>query len=201
MPSARTIPIRSSTPECVKTGKPLYASEDGPWRGDWPGACTLAKTYNRNYILGRMTKTVIWSLISSYYDILPLPNSGPMKALEPWSGHYEVQPAIWAIAHTTQFAQPGWKYLDSGCGTLEGQGSYVTLRSPGGRSRRLQHHRRDGRRPRRRRPLFSTSAADCRRGRCTFGGRTSGASSSSLPTWASPEARCGSPWSPVRSIR
>ena len=93
-PSRRTIPIFVSTPECVKTAKPLFASEDGPWRGDWAGACTLAKTYNRDYIEGRMTKTVIWSLISSYYAILPLPNSGPMKALEPWSGHYEVQPAI-----------------------------------------------------------------------------------------------------------
>ncbi len=126
-------PHAHSTPECVKTNKPLFASEDGPWRGDWPGACTLAQAYNRNYIVGRMTKTVIWSLISSYYDILPLPNSGPMKALEPWSGHYEVQPAIWAIAHTTQFTQPGWKYLDSGCGMLKGEGSYVALRSPGGR--------------------------------------------------------------------
>ena len=126
-------PHSESTPECVKTNKPLFASEDGPWRGDWSGACTLAKTFNRNYIACRMTKTVIWSLISSYYDILPLPNSGPMKALEPWSGHYEVQPAIWAIAHTTQFAQPGWKYLDSGCGMFKGQGSYVTLRSPNDR--------------------------------------------------------------------
>ena len=35
-----------------------------------------------------------------------------MKANTPWSGNYELQPALWAIAHTTQFAQPGWKYLD-----------------------------------------------------------------------------------------
>ena len=70
----------------------------------------LAKAFNRNYVSGRMTKTVIWSLITSYYDNLPLPGSGPMKANTPWSGHYEVQPALWAIAHTTQFAKPGWKY-------------------------------------------------------------------------------------------
>ncbi len=136
MPSAHIIRAGIRRRSAWQTGKPLYASEDGPWRGDWPGACALAKTFNRNYITGRMTKTVIWSLVSSYYDILPLPNSGPMKALEPWSGHYEVQPAIWAIAHTTQFAQPGWKYLDSGCGTLQGQGSYVTLRSPDGQAGR-----------------------------------------------------------------
>jgi len=119
-----------STPECVRTAKPLFASEDGPWRGDWAGACALARAYNRNYIEGRMTKTVIWSLISSYYAILPLPNSGPMKALQPWSGHYEVQPAIWVIAHTTQFTRPGWRYLDGACSLLPGQGSYVALRSP-----------------------------------------------------------------------
>ena len=191
-----------STPECVQTAKPLFASEDGPWRGDWPGACTLAKSYNRNYIEGKITKTVIWSLISSYYDILPLPNSGPMKAIEPWSGHYEVQPAIWAIAHTTQFAQPGWRYLDSACGLLPGEGSYVTLRSPGREqvaaiTASLPRRSTPGRRKR----WFSGSAEDCRRGRCTFGGRTSGASSSSLPTSPSVGMRRGSRWSRARSTR
>lgn len=121
-----------STASARATGKRLYDSEDGPWRGDWPGAAALAKMYNRNYIEGRMTKTVIWSLVTSYYDILPLPNSGPMLAKEPWSGHYEVQPALWAIAHTTQFAQTGWRYLDSSCGFLPDGGSYVALRGPRG---------------------------------------------------------------------
>jgi hypothetical protein len=120
----------ASTPEAKKTGKPLWASEDGPWRGDWEGARWLAKIFNRNYAVGRMTKTVIWSLITSYYDNLPIPGSGPMKANRPWSGSYEVQPGIWAIAHTTQFAQPGWQYLDSSCGLLSGGGSFVTLRDP-----------------------------------------------------------------------
>ena len=37
--------------------------------------------------------------------------------------------AIWATAHTTQFAQPGWQYLDSASGYLPEKGSYVSLRS------------------------------------------------------------------------
>ena len=123
-------PHSKSTAEALQTGKPLWASEDGPWRGDWAGACKLARAFNRNYIEGKMTKTIIWSLITSYYDLLPLPNSGPMMAKEPWSGHYEVQPALWAIAHTTQFAHPGWRYIDSGCGPLAGGGSCVALRGP-----------------------------------------------------------------------
>jgi len=123
-------PHFKSNAEALQTGKPLWASEDGPWRGDWQGAGVLARAFNRNYIEGKMTKTIIWSLITSYYDILPLPNSGPMTAKEPWSGHYEVQPALWAMAHTTQFAHPGWRYVDGACGLLEGGGSFVTLRGP-----------------------------------------------------------------------
>lgn len=115
-----------------RSGKPVWANEDGPWAGDWYGATKLAKLYNRSYIEGRMTRVVTWSLITSYYDILPLPGSGLMRAVEPWSGHYEVQPGIWAAAHTTQFAEPGWSYVDSGCGYLKGHGSYVTLRSAAG---------------------------------------------------------------------
>jgi len=123
-------PTYVSTPLARVCGKPIWASEDGPWRGDWRGAEELAKMYNRNYLVGRMTKTEIWSPVSSYYDNLPLPGSGLMKANTPWSGHYEVQPTIWATAHTTQFAQPGWQYIDRACGYLNGNGSYVTLKAP-----------------------------------------------------------------------
>jgi len=116
-----------------KIGKPIWDSEDGPWRGDWEGACSLAKIYNRNYISGRMTSTQNWSPITSYYDALEIPGTGLMKANTPWSGHYEVQPAIWAVAHTAQFTKPGWKYIDSGCGLLNSAGSYLTLKSPDGK--------------------------------------------------------------------
>jgi hypothetical protein len=87
--------------------------------------------YNRNYIEGGFTKTEIWSPITSYYDILAAPNSGLMYANTPWSGYYNVQGTIWATAHTTQFAQPGWQYLESASGLLPERGSYVSLKSPG----------------------------------------------------------------------
>jgi hypothetical protein len=79
-----------------------------------------------------MTKTEIWSPVTSYYDNLAAPHSGLMYANTPWSGHYDVQSTIWITAHTTQFAQPGWKYIDQACGYLPGKGTYVTLRSPSG---------------------------------------------------------------------
>jgi hypothetical protein len=58
-----------------------------------------------------------------------------MKANSPWSGHYDVQPGIWVTAQTTQFAQPGWQYLDGATGLFKDPQdnvtrSYVTLKSP-----------------------------------------------------------------------
>jgi hypothetical protein len=124
-----------------KSGKPVWSSEDQPDSSaiqilsrDWKiGGRSLAKLYNRNYLEGAFTKTEIWSPVTSYYDISPAPNSGLMYANTPWSGHYNVQGAIWATAHTTQFAQPGWQYLDSASGYLPEQGSYVALKSRSGK--------------------------------------------------------------------
>ena len=130
----------TTTHEAKAIGKPLWSSEDQPNSGggpivsrDWNiGGRILAKRYNRNYLEGALTKTEIWSPVTSYYDNLAAPNSGLMYANTPWSGYYDVQGAIWATAHTTQFAQPGWQYLDSSSGFLPGAGSYVALKAPTG---------------------------------------------------------------------
>jgi hypothetical protein len=133
----------------LDSGKSLWSSEDQPFdesgvilQRDWkPGARIWAKILNTNYIDGRVTKTETWSPVTSYYDNLAAPNSGLMYANTPWSGYYKVQSAIWVTAHTTQFAQPGWQYIDSACGYLGGKescacgylqckGSYVTLKAP-----------------------------------------------------------------------
>lgn len=119
----------SSTEIAKSLNKPIRNTEGGLWKGDWDGFEYAVKLYNRNYIVGKGTNVITWSLITSYYENLSLPNSGLMAAKTPWSGHYELQPAMWAAAHTTQFTQPGWKYVDSGCGFLK-KGSYVTLKSP-----------------------------------------------------------------------
>ena len=125
-----------------RTGKPLWSSEDQPNGGggpfvsrDWAeGGRILAHLYNQNYLEGSLTATEIWSPVTAYYDNLAAPNSGLMYANTPWSGHYHVQGAIWATAHTTQFAQPGWQYLDAASGHLPESGSYVSLRSPDGKN-------------------------------------------------------------------
>jgi hypothetical protein len=46
-----------------------------------------------------------------------------------------VEPSLWGIAHTTQFARPGWQYIDGASDYLRDAsggvaGSYVTLKAP-----------------------------------------------------------------------
>lgn len=121
---------------CLASGKPLWGSEVGS--ADYNGgAAGLARLYNRGYIDGKMTAFINWSTIWSVLPGLPFSGCGLMLADQPWSGAYDVGLSIWVTAHTTQFAQPGWQYLDRACGYLVPEdrkgGSHVTLRSPDGR--------------------------------------------------------------------
>lgn len=127
-------PGAQTTSIAIKTNKPLWANEDAWLDGSWGGGIAMTRVFNRNYIDGRMTKTITWAPISSFYNFMfGAGFPGKMMANTPWSGHYIVEPAIWAMAHTTQFAHPGWQYLDNGCGYLDLEnknGSYVALKNP-----------------------------------------------------------------------
>lgn len=129
------IDSRLPTADALSLNKPLWASESGSQQYD-KGAGALAHNLNRNYVAGKMTADINWSLIASWYSTLPFAGDGLMRADQPWSGSYYVGKSIWAMAHTAQFAQPGWHYLDSACGWLGGSssnGSYVTLKSTNGK--------------------------------------------------------------------
>jgi hypothetical protein len=125
-------PHFQSTPVARGVGKPIWSTEDGPWGDSWATAGRQSGPYaevlNRNYIEGRMTSTMLWCLTSSYYDILDVPYAGLLRADAPWSGHFQPMTPLWIVAHTTQFAQPGWQYLDRATGMLPDGGSYVSLK-------------------------------------------------------------------------
>jgi len=110
------------TTNVCKTNKPVWNGEAHPYGGDWYAASNWAR-YNRAYPIGGITKIIAWSLITSYQDFLLVPNSGIMKANTPWSGYYEVQPPVWFIAHTNQFAHPGWRYIKNGCRSFSFEGN------------------------------------------------------------------------------
>jgi galactosylceramidase len=129
-------PGHPSTPTAKDSGKELWASEEWGQSGEeWEthGAMLLARIINNMYSRDRIVKTEIWCPIDSIYPGLPWDTTGAMRATSPWSGYYVVWPAIWALAQTTQFAQPGWQYLDHACGQIlpsTWKGSYVSLKNP-----------------------------------------------------------------------
>ena len=121
----------SSTPQAQRLGKPLWASEQSSMSHDVGGG-PWARGINRAYIDAKITASLNWAPVSAWYANLRLADTGLLLAEWPWSGHYVVGSSIWAYAHTTQFARPGWQYIDSACGYLDTGASYVTLKSRDG---------------------------------------------------------------------
>jgi hypothetical protein len=113
---------------------PLWDSEDAYLVHSGPQAANMAKMLNRAYIEGKMTKLVHCTTVTGFPSFIN-DREGFLETASPWSGHYAVEPSLWATAHTTQFAQPGWQYIDSASGYLQDAGgkvvgSYVTLKAP-----------------------------------------------------------------------
>ncbi|MHA6764027.1 NPCBM/NEW2 domain-containing protein [Streptacidiphilus sp. PAMC 29251] len=124
----------SSTAAAQANGKPLWASENGSQDMN-TGAPALIRSITRGYVDAKMTSYFNWPLIAAIYPNLPYATVGLATAGSPWSGNYSIGENTWATAQVTQFAQPGWKFIDSGSGYLggsESNGSYVTLKSPNG---------------------------------------------------------------------
>ena len=117
----------NSWPRIPGLSKPIWSAESN---SDPIGIVRLT---NLMYIDAGMTASLVWPLIGVVYLNALYSDAGLILANEPWSGRYSVSSSLWAIAHTTQFAQPGWRYLTSAVGRLPGQrGSYVALVAPNG---------------------------------------------------------------------
>ncbi|MFH8840654.1 ricin-type beta-trefoil lectin domain protein [Streptomyces sp. NPDC017868] len=122
----------NSTATAQALGKPIWASESGSQDYN-TGAPAVARAINRDYIDGKMTSFMNWPVVAALYQNLYFSTDGLSLAAQPWSGNYSIGQTTWATAHTTQFTQPGWKYVDSAAGYLGGNranGSYVVLKSP-----------------------------------------------------------------------
>jgi len=122
------------TPEHIKqlaakVNKPIWNTEEHVYKTGFDCEISLVQVFNQNFIQNDVTKVICWYLISSFYSVEPYHNVTVMVADSPWSGHYVVNPALWAYAHYGQFSKIGWRYLDGGCTNLADGGSLVTLAS------------------------------------------------------------------------
>ncbi len=118
----------------LSLGKPLWASENGSLDYN-NGAPSVARGINIEYIDGEITAYINWPIIGAIAPNIPYSTTGLLRSFEPWSGAFSLGKQLWAVAHTTQFAQPGWIYRTSADGYLGGNrvnGSYVTLVPPNG---------------------------------------------------------------------
>ncbi len=128
-----TTGIRCIVPPAATTlGKPIWESEIGRMNAN-KGAAAMARSINSAFIDAGITALLEWPLIDSMPPYLPMENRGLLWADWPWSGYYHVNLMTWAIAQTTQFVQPGWRYVDGAFGQLTGPGAgtYVTYEAPG----------------------------------------------------------------------
>ena len=133
-------PCDKAAPEVQAGGKLYWASEDWWSQPTESGAAAWGHLLVQNYVVMNMTTTIAWSPLWSVYDGLPYEQAGLLLAAEPWSGHWEVSPPVWAGAQWTQFTSPGWRFLSvpsGGSGQLPLGGYYVSLVPPEGAGRGL----------------------------------------------------------------
>jgi len=113
-------------------GKPLWNTEEHIYLKGFDCEIKLVKAFNENYIRNGVTKIINWYLVAALYPMEPYGvDPAAMIANSPWSGSYRTREVLWGYAHYGQFSEVGWKYLNAGCGELEGGGTFVTLQSPG----------------------------------------------------------------------
>ena len=125
--SGHQVPAAASAP--FQTGKSIWRTyaDSNNFISDLMGAAITAFNTQQAALAG-LNAIVHWGGICAVQDGFPEFSQGMIRADSPFSGHYYVSPKLWAVAHTTAFAQPGYFQLaqGSGSGALALGGSYVT---------------------------------------------------------------------------
>jgi len=120
-----------STEAARSCGLPLYNDEaDVPMRDATSRLFLVAKNLAKQYVDGRMTRALLQPGLDGVYASIKFNHKGILSADTPWSGHFEAHRSLWMVAHFTQFAPPGWRFLDKACGQGASDVYHLTLRSP-----------------------------------------------------------------------
>jgi len=117
----------------LETGVPVWSTEDFSNTGTFGHGWGYLRDIIRAYDELRMTKSEAWAPFSSLPDGFKWNQVGFLDAKDCRGGHYEVLPALWCVAHITQFAKPGWRFMDTAQGRIEKGalgGVFTTLWDP-----------------------------------------------------------------------
>ncbi len=132
----------------LATGIPFWASEDFSNHGlHFENGRNYIGKILREYNELRITKSVAWVPFTSLPEGFTWHACGFLDASGCRNGHYEVWPALWCLAHLSQFAEPRWRFIDGAQGRFnpgqnQGQdcydpeksgGVYAALRAPDGK--------------------------------------------------------------------
>jgi hypothetical protein len=123
-------PQRCHVPWAARaSGDPIWETELGALQP--PGGLgSLARSINDAYIRAHVTGIIEWPMVNAMPPDLPSEDLGLVRANQPWSGNFSVSPLVWAIAQTTQFTRPGWRYLRAASRQLGSGGSVVGYEAP-----------------------------------------------------------------------
>ncbi len=121
----------------LATGKRIWAGEDySVSGGGFHSGRNWVRKIIREYNELRITKSIAWAPFTSLPPGFRWSNVGFIDARNPWNGHYDIWPALWCVAHVTQFAEPGWRFMDTAQGRFDPEshlGVYAALKAPNGK--------------------------------------------------------------------
>ena len=118
----------SSTTAAQSSGMPLFNSESDTGMMDWSRGIWVARRIATALSTGKQSMWLYQPALDSVYENIKYQRKGILTANTPWSGHYDIHPDLWLTAQFTQFADVGWKILESGSGAVDADNSYVTFK-------------------------------------------------------------------------
>ncbi|MBW8781893.1 MAG: DUF1080 domain-containing protein [Verrucomicrobia bacterium] len=120
----------TSTAAAKSSGLPLFNAESDTGMMDWTRGIWVARRIATALSVGKQSMWLFQPALDCVYENIRYQRKGILTANTPWSGRYEVHPDLWLTAQFTQFADVGWRILDTGSGVMDRDNAYVTFKDP-----------------------------------------------------------------------
>ncbi len=120
----------ASSPEAKKSGLPLLNTESDTGMVDWDRGIWVARRIATAFSTGKQDMWLYQPALDCVGENIRYQHKGILTANTPWSGHFEIHRDLWLTAQFTQFADVGWRILETGSGVVDGDNAYVSFKDP-----------------------------------------------------------------------